>query len=87
MLGWDTPIPPGSGKLSLYGKCSTESTYGHTGWTGTEIWIDPSQDLFVVLLTNRAFAPRNPAASFAELKDVRAEVADAVREAVGSCHA
>ncbi|MGH7583282.1 MAG: serine hydrolase domain-containing protein, partial [Gemmatimonadales bacterium] len=29
VLGWDTPIPPGSGKLSLYGKCSTESTYGH----------------------------------------------------------
>lgn len=85
VLGWDTPLPPGSRKISLYGKCSTSSTYGHTGWTGTEIWIDPGQNLFVVFLTNRAFAPRDPSASFAELKDVRVEVADAAREAAGSC--
>jgi CubicO group peptidase (beta-lactamase class C family) len=44
VLGWDTPLPPGGPKESLYGRCATTSTYGHTGWTGTEIWIDPGQD-------------------------------------------
>ena len=86
VLGWDTPLPPGGRKTSLYGRCATTSTYGHTGWTGTEMWIDPGQDLFVVLLTNRSFAPRNPKESFAELKDVRARVADAVRTELGGCH-
>jgi CubicO group peptidase (beta-lactamase class C family) len=85
VLGWDTPLPPGGKKLSLYGRCATTSTYGHTGWTGTEMWIDPGQDLFVVLLTNRSFAPNNPKDSFVELKDVRARVADAVRTELGGC--
>lgn len=85
-LGWDTPLPPGGTKVSLYGRCATTSTYGHTGWTGTEMWIDPGQDLFVVLLTNRSFAPTNPKASFVELKDVRMRVADAVRTELGGCH-
>lgn len=85
VLGWDTPLPPGGKKTSLYGSCATTSTYGHTGWTGTELWIDPVQDLFVVLLTNRSFAPKNPTESFVQLKDVRAKVADAVRAEVGKC--
>lgn len=85
VLGWDTPPPPGGAKESLYGRCATTSTYGHTGWTGTEIWIDPGQNLFVVFLTNRSFAPTNPKKSFLQLKNVRARVADAVRSAVGVC--
>ncbi len=85
VLGWDTPLPPGGKKMSLYGKCATTSTYGHTGWTGTEMWIDPAQNLFVVLLTNRSFAPTNPTESFLQLKEVRAKVADATRSVVGEC--
>ena len=85
VLGWDTPLPPGGPKESLYGRCATTSTYGHTGWTGTEIWIDPGEDLFVVFLTNRSFAPNNPPKSFLQLKEVRLRVADAVRAAVGTC--
>ena len=85
VLGWDTPIAAGGTKTSLYGECATKTTFGHTGWTGTEIWIDPKQDLFVVLLTNRSFAPRNPKQSFVELKEVRAKVADAVRSILGKC--
>lgn len=87
VLGWDTPLPPGGKKMSLYGRCATTSTYGHTGWTGTELWIDPGQNLFVVFLTNRSFAPSNPKESFLQLKEVRARVADAVRTEVGGCHA
>jgi len=85
VLGWDTPLPPGGPKESLYGRCATTSTYGHTGWTGTEIWIDPGEDLFVIFLTNRSFAPKNPPQSFLQLKEVRLKVADAVRAAVGTC--
>lgn len=85
VLGWDTPLPPGGAKTSLYGRCATTSTYGHTGWTGTELWIDPGADLFVVLLTNRSFAPNNPKESFLQLKEVRAKVADAVRAEMGGC--
>jgi CubicO group peptidase (beta-lactamase class C family) len=84
-LGWDTPEPPDSGQPSLYGACATTTTVGHTGWTGTEIWLDRAQDLFVVFLTNRSYEPRAPSRSFAQLKAVRAKVADAAREAVGTC--
>ncbi len=85
VLGWDTPDPPSAARISLYGRCATQTTYGHTGWTGTEIWIDTAENLFVVLLTNRSFDPANAKASFKQLKDVRLRVADAVRTAVGQC--
>jgi CubicO group peptidase (beta-lactamase class C family) len=85
VLGWDTPLPPGGKKVSLYGRCATPTTFGHTGWTGTEMWIDPANNLFVVFLTNRAFDPARPEASFVQLKEIRLRVADAVRAALGQC--
>ncbi|MEE8133478.1 MAG: serine hydrolase domain-containing protein [Gemmatimonadales bacterium] len=57
------------------GTKMSSATFGHTGYTGTSIWIDPIQDLFVILLTNRVFSPRGP--SITTLKRVRGEVADA----------
>ena len=55
-LGWDTSSA-GSSSGTLF---STEA-YGHTGFTGTSLWIDPERDLFVVLLTNRVHPTReNP---------------------------
>jgi len=53
-LGWDTP----SGQSSA-GDYFTPSAFGHTGFTGTSIWIDPELDMFVVLLTNRVNPTRN----------------------------
>ena len=47
-LGWDTP----SGRSSAGDYFTTES-FGHTGYTGTSLWVDPARDLFVVLLTTR----------------------------------
>jgi CubicO group peptidase (beta-lactamase class C family) len=47
-LGWDTP----EGRSSA-GDYFSARAFGHTGFTGTSIWIDPTLDLFVVLLTNR----------------------------------
>lgn len=70
-LGWDTADGEGTAGLHM-----GERAYGHTGFTGTSLWIDPDRDLFVVLLTNRVHAPRarRPARVIA---DVRADLADA----------
>jgi CubicO group peptidase (beta-lactamase class C family) len=48
-LGWDMESRLSAPKGSLF----TESSFGHTGYSGSSIWLDPKQDLFVVLLTNR----------------------------------
>lgn len=53
-LGWDTP----SGRSSA-GNYFTSEAFGHTGYTGTSIWLDPGLDLFVVLLTNRVNPTRD----------------------------
>jgi CubicO group peptidase (beta-lactamase class C family) len=57
------------------------NAYGHTGFTGTSLWIDPDRDMFVVLLTNRVHAARarRPAKV---ISDVRADLADAAALAV-----
>ena len=75
-LGWDTC--GGSGSCGEY---LGEDAYGHTGFTGTSLWIDPDRDMFVVLLTNRVHEARakRPAKVIA---DVRADLADAAALAV-----
>ena len=55
-LGWDTPSDQSSA-----GDYFTRSAFGHTGFTGTSIWIDPELDMFVVLLTNRVNPTRDNA--------------------------
>ena len=69
-LGWDTADGDGGSGSYLSG-----SSYGHTGYTGTSLWIDPDRELFVVLLTNRVHAARarRPAKV---ISDVRADVSD-----------
>lgn len=47
-LGWDTPSKPSS-----TGRFFSPRSFGHLGYTGTSLWIDPEQDLVAVLLTNR----------------------------------
>jgi CubicO group peptidase (beta-lactamase class C family) len=47
-LGWDTPSPPSSAGIHFGPR-----SYGHTGFTGTSMWIDPERGLFVVILANR----------------------------------
>jgi CubicO group peptidase (beta-lactamase class C family) len=77
LLGWDTPeIDPTAEEPSVFGSLISEAGYGHTGFTGTELWIDPARDLFLIFLTNRAFDPR-VRESAKELKFVRANLSDA----------
>lgn len=72
-LGWemrDTTTRENTGDLL------SAAAYGHGGFTGTSIWIDPERDLFVIVLTNRVFSPR-ARNSITKLKEIRARVADA----------
>jgi CubicO group peptidase (beta-lactamase class C family) len=75
LLGWDTP-EQNLAEPSLFGTLISDAAYGHTGFTGTELWIDPTRDLFLVFLTNRTFDPRVPN-SMHQLRDVRVELSDA----------
>jgi CubicO group peptidase (beta-lactamase class C family) len=52
-LGWDTPSAPSSS-----GSSFSEHSFGHLGYTGTSLWIDPLCELEVVLLSNRVHPSR-----------------------------
>ncbi len=54
-LGWDTKSENG---YSSAGKYFSPLSYGHTGYTGTSVWTDPTRKLFVILLTNRVYPTR-----------------------------
>ncbi|HTC65109.1 MAG TPA: serine hydrolase, partial [Candidatus Saccharimonadales bacterium] len=73
-LGWMTPTPNSSS-----GKYFSPRSYGHLGYTGTSIWIDPDRKLFVILLTNRV----NPTRENDKITAVRPAVHDAVVESLG----
>jgi CubicO group peptidase (beta-lactamase class C family) len=68
-LGWDTPDGSNSA-----GSLLSKRSFGHTGFTGTSMWVDPERRLFVILLTNRVHPTRENNA----IRAVRREVADAV---------
>jgi CubicO group peptidase (beta-lactamase class C family) len=78
-LGWDTCAGGGS-----CGQRMSERAFGHTGFTGTSLWIDPDRELFVIVLTNQVHDPHaaTHAASVAILHDVRADIADIAALAV-----
>jgi CubicO group peptidase (beta-lactamase class C family) len=69
-LGWDTPSKEGSSA----GRFVSSKAFGHTGFTGTSIWIDPEKDLFVVFLTNRV----HPTRENQKIREVRQRVHDAI---------
>jgi CubicO group peptidase (beta-lactamase class C family) len=73
-LSWDTPSEGSSAGTRL-----SPRAYGHTGFTGTSLWIDPEQDLFVILLTNRV----HPTRENRQIYEVRPRVADLAVEAAG----
>src|SRR5438552_4411563 len=73
-LGWAVPTEGGSS-----GHYFSTHSFGHTGFTGTSIWIDPDRQLFVVLLTNRV----HPTRENTKIQKVRVELHDAVIQALG----
>lgn len=68
-LGWDTMLP-----TSSCGTRMSPRAFGHTGFTGTSLWIDPENDVYVVLLTNRV----HPDGSNSAIQEIRRAVHDAV---------
>jgi CubicO group peptidase (beta-lactamase class C family) len=72
-LAWDTPNGTNSA-----GTLLSPSSFGHTGFTGTSIWIDPSRDLVLVLLTNRV----HPSRERSRIGPIRRAVSDAVVRAL-----
>ena len=73
-LGWDTPSSP-----SQSGKYLSPSSFGHLGYTGTSLWIDPQRQISITLLTNRTW----PDCANQAIKEVRPAFHDAVMEALG----
>jgi CubicO group peptidase (beta-lactamase class C family) len=71
-LGWALKTIP----ENSCGAAMSAATFGHTGFTGTSIWVDPARDLSVVLLTNAVHCGRN------DIRPIRAAVCDAAVAAV-----
>jgi CubicO group peptidase (beta-lactamase class C family) len=72
-LGWDTMLPTSSS-----GGQMSPRAFGHTGFTGTSLWIDPDLGVYVVLLTNRVY----PTPTGEGLKAFRPAFHDAIMEAI-----
>ncbi len=72
-LGWDTPSSP-----SQSGKYFSPNSYGHLGYTGTSLWIDPDRQLSITLLTNRTW----PDCENKAIKQVRPLFHDKIAEAL-----
>jgi CubicO group peptidase (beta-lactamase class C family) len=72
-LGWDTMLP-----TSSCGRRLSATAIGHTGFTGTSLWVDPDQDLYVALLTNRV----HPTRDNDNLKRLRPLIHDAIVDAL-----
>jgi serine-type D-Ala-D-Ala carboxypeptidase len=68
-LGWDTMRP-----TSSCGSSMSPTAFGHVGFTGTSLWIDPNRDRYFVLLTNRALT----GASVDAMRNVRRAFHDAL---------
>jgi CubicO group peptidase (beta-lactamase class C family) len=85
-LGWDTPSDESGLRSSTAGQPGYSSagslfsarSFGHTGFTGTSMWMDPERELYVVLLTNRV----HPTRENDKIRDVRSQVADAAVRAL-----
>jgi beta-N-acetylhexosaminidase len=73
-LGWDVPTEDSSS-----GHFFSPKSFGHTGFTGTSIWIDPEKRLFVVLLTNRV----HPSAENIQIRHLRPALHDSVVQSLG----
>jgi serine-type D-Ala-D-Ala carboxypeptidase len=72
-LGWDTPSPESSS-----GTHFAPESFGHLGFTGSSLWIDPIRQLSVTLLTNRTWPNR----ASQTIRQVRPRVHDAIVEAL-----
>ena len=76
-LGWDTPSQSGK---SIAGDHFTPGSFGHLGFTGTSLWIDPNQEIIILLLTNRVHPSRKGKEGSREMYGIRREFYNALME-------
>ncbi len=76
-LGWDTPSERGS----TSGRCFSRNSVGHTGFTGTSLWIDLDKEIAVILLTNRVHPKRDNEA----IRALRPRAHDLIMEEMLAC--
>jgi len=75
--GWDRK----SDGFSTAGTLTSGNSFGHTGFTGTSIWVDPDNNISIILLTNRTYPDRNLGSGISQ---IRARIADAVMKSIQS---
>jgi CubicO group peptidase (beta-lactamase class C family) len=73
-LGWDTPSLKGSSA----GDHFSPGSFGHTGFTGTSIWIDPQRNIAIILLTNRVYPTRERTGIYQVRRDFYNAAMDAI---------
>lgn len=78
-LGWDTPSQSGK---SIAGDYFSPGSFGHLGFTGTSLWIDPNKGIIIVLLTNRVHPSRKGDEGSKEMYGVRRSFYNAVMEQI-----
>jgi beta-glucosidase-like glycosyl hydrolase/CubicO group peptidase (beta-lactamase class C family) len=74
-LGWDTRSEEG---YSSAGEAFGPQSFGHTGYTGTSMWIDPEANVYAILLTNRVY----PDDTDSQIREVRPQFADIVHRSI-----
>jgi CubicO group peptidase (beta-lactamase class C family) len=74
-IGWEKPTGNNSA-----GRRMSPAAFGHTGFTGTSIWMDPANDVYVILLTNRV----NPSRQNTRVYAARTAIADAALSLLGT---
>jgi CubicO group peptidase (beta-lactamase class C family) len=79
-LGWETPSANGGGSA---GQLMSGRAYGHTGFTGTSLWIDPQHDVWILLLTNRTYEPQVAAPMQRIRRAVHDHALNAIRTEMG----
>ena len=78
-IGWNKPLDSGD-EISTIASTASPNTYGHTGFTGTVVWVDPDRQLVFIMLSNRVY----PSVNNHKLMtlDVRRRVHEVINEAV-----
>ncbi|WP_369431599.1 glycoside hydrolase family 3 N-terminal domain-containing protein [Rhodohalobacter sulfatireducens] len=65
--------------FSTAGTLTSENSFGHTGFTGTSFWVDPDENIAIIVLTNRTYPNRSYGS---RISRIRAEIADAVMKSI-----
>jgi len=82
--GFDKPEKDNDTRQRPYpSQLASPQTYGHTGFTGTCVWVDPKYNILYIFLSNRVYPSRNSQGLVIDGKDIRGQIQDAIYRALG----